>query len=107
MPAAKQKVRWSHYPARAGETPTIDHWIPCLQTHFTVDRKGISDLSRLATQYGMEGYKQANMIIGKLIKKQNDDKTMFFPSHFVTSSVNHAEYDIQSKGTAYIDIITV
>ena len=100
MPAAKQKVRWSHHPAQYGEIQTIGHWIPYLQENYLVDRKGIRDLSRLATQYGMEGYKQANMIIGKLTKKQNENKPISRPSHFVSRAVGSADHLLTSKGTA-------
>ena len=64
-------------------------------------------MRRLATRYGMEGYKEANMIIRKLLKMQNDDRSIYRPSHFVSSSVNNAEYYIQFGGTADIDIVTV
>ena len=39
----------------------------------------------------MEGYQAANAIIGKVVKKQNDDITIHCPSAFVTSSVKKAE----------------
>ena len=106
MPAATHKSRWSHHPARAGEIPTIEHWIPYLEGNFTIDDKGIDDMCRLAAGYGMEGYKEANMIIGKLVKMQNDDRSLYRPSHFITSSVNNAEHFIQFGGTADIDIVT-
>ena len=39
----------------------------------------------------MEGYKTANAIIGKVVKNQNDDITIWCPSAFVTSSAKKAE----------------
>ena len=67
-------------------------WIRFLEGPFRVDPEGIRHLRRLATRYGMEGYKEANMIIGKLLKMQNDDRSVYRPSHFVSSSVNNSEY---------------
>ena len=107
MPAATQRCRWSQHPARAGEIPTIEHWIGYLEGNSGIDEKGIDDMHRLATEYGMEGYKEANMIIGKLLEMQNDDRSLYRPSNFVANSVNNAEYFINIRGTTDVDIVTV
>ena len=52
---------------------------------------GVQDFRRLAMGYGMRGYQEANMIIGKLLEKQNDNKPLFAPSNFVTNAVHSAK----------------
>ena len=105
MPTAKKKCRWSLYTPVADELPTIEPWIPILARNYCVDKEAIKYLKRLATQYGMEGYKEANAIIGKLMKKQNDDIVVFRPSAFVTKSVKNVERKLQKARRSPIVLI--
>ena len=91
MPAAKKKFRWSFCDVVADELPTIEPWIPILANKSCVDPEGIRHLRRVARGYGMEGYKAANSIIGKVVKKTNDDTTLWNPSAWVTGSAKRAE----------------
>ena len=50
--------------------------IKFLEGPFRVDPEGIRHLRRVATEYGMEGYKAANSRTVKLLKKHNDDITI-------------------------------
>ena len=51
-------------------------WIKLLEGPVRVDPEGIRHLRRVATEYGMEGYKAANRLTVKLLKKQNDVVTI-------------------------------
>ena len=64
-------------------------------------------MRRLEREYGMEGYKEANMIIGKLLKTQNDGRPMLKPSSFVSKCVNNAESYLQDGVRPDIGIVTV
>ena len=68
--------------------------IPILEVQFHVDKTAIDGLRRLSKDYGMRGYKEANSIIGKVLKKINDNTTLHNPSAWVYSSAKAAEESI-------------
>ena len=60
-----------------------------MQEKFQVDGAGISRLRELA-ESGVVGYREANRLIGKLLKAVNDDTAIGNRSAFIMSGVKNA-----------------
>ena len=56
---------------------------------FNVDYRAIGQLRELA-EAGYDGYRQANMLIGKLLKAVNDDTAIGNRSAFIVTGVRNA-----------------
>jgi hypothetical protein len=69
--------------------PNIEHWVQVLQEKFQVDGAGINRLRELA-ESGVVGYRQANRLIGKLLKAVNDDTAVRSRSAFIVTGVRNA-----------------
>jgi len=65
-----------------------------LQEKFNVDGRAIIQLRGLA-EPGIVSYRQANMLIGKLLKAVNDDTAIGSRSAFVVTGVRNAWIDVR------------
>lgn len=92
------RSEWTQHRHAPGDLPSIEHWIPTLVGGFGCDGRCIRDIRGLATEWGMAGYKEAILLIGKLLKKVCADTSFINPSAFVTQSVYNAIGDVQRKG---------
>jgi hypothetical protein len=69
-----------------------------LHEKFNVDYRAIGQLRELA-EAGYDGYRQANMLIGKLVKAVNDDKAIGSRSAFMNKCVKNAWIDLWEERT--------
>ena len=67
-----------------------------MQEKFHLDPGAIWQLRRLA-RAGYDGYRHANMVIGKVVKAVNDDKPIWDHSKFVVTCVTNAWKDIRAE----------
>ena len=105
MPARpRRRSVWAQHNVRLGDLPTIEHWIRTLEDVFFCDARAVRDIRRLAMMYGMAGYTEAMLLIGKLSKKVCAGTSFINQSAFVTRSVNNAIGDIQRKGRGLLPV---
>ena len=69
--------------------PNVGCWMQTLQTRWGLDNEAAGKLDGLS-RVDRKGYMHANAIIGKLLKKVNDDRPLRSASAFVTVSVRRA-----------------
>ena len=67
-----------------------------MQEKFHFDPRAIGQLRGLA-QAGYDGYRLANMLIGKLVKAVNDDKAIWSRSAFINTCVTNAWVDLWAE----------
>ena len=75
-------------------------WYDTLLNKFHCDESSIMGLVALA-QEGRQGYREANSIIGKIIKKANDNIGLDNPSAFLARNIENARRTIRPQGSKY------
>ena len=77
--------------------PDPKRWANVLSEEFNCDRTSIQELFCLA-QHSDEGWKAANLIISKLLKKRSDHEEIRNPSAFVHSCAKSARHSLDQSG---------
>ena len=75
-------------------------WYDALMYDFGCDRSSIMGLVALA-QAGPQGYTEANSIIGKIIKKDNDAIVLDNASAFLATGVKNARHAMRPEGSKF------
>ena len=83
--------------------PTIEMWYDALRYDYGCDRSSVMGLIALG-QAGHRGYMEANSIIGKLFKKEDDDIELRNPSAFLAKNVKNARHAMTPEGSQYANM---
>ena len=82
--------------------PTVSMWYDALQD-YGCDRSSVMGLIALG-QAGPRSYMEANAIIGKLFKKEDDDIKIGNPSAFLAKNVKHARHAMNPEGSQHANL---